>query len=30
MGVELNALATPEWAKVILEIRERYNLLLTF
>lgn len=30
MGIELNALATPEWAKVILEIRERYNLLLTF
>ncbi|MBP7806582.1 PHP domain-containing protein [Candidatus Gracilibacteria bacterium] len=30
MGIELNALATPEWAKVILEIRDRYNLLLTF
>lgn len=30
MGIELNALATPEWAKVILEIQKRYNLLLTF
>ncbi len=30
MGIELNALATPEWAQVILDIRERYNLLLTF
>lgn len=30
MGIELNALATPEWARVILEIQKRYNLLLTF
>lgn len=30
MGIELNSLATLEWARVILEIRERYNLLLTF
>ena len=30
MGIEINALATPEWVKIILEIRDRYDLLLTF
>lgn len=30
MGIELNALATTEWTQVILEIKKKYNLLLTF
>jgi hypothetical protein len=29
-GIEINALATPEWTRVILEVREKYGLLLTF
>jgi hypothetical protein len=29
-GIELNALANPEWTRVILETQKKYGLILTF